>query len=54
MVGQVPPESMNDYGQVLAPYLMDAKTLFIISSDFCHWGKRFKFTHIFPEEEKIY
>ncbi|KAI8054438.1 MEMO1-like protein [Syncephalis plumigaleata] len=32
------------YGKLLAPYLADPANLFIISSDFCHWGKRFSYT----------
>lgn len=27
----------------LVPYLKDPKTLFVISSDFCHWGENFEF-----------
>ena len=33
------------YGELLAPYLDDPSNLFIISSDFCHWGMRFNYTH---------
>ena len=33
------------YGRVLADYLDDASNLFVISSDFCHWGNRFGFTY---------
>jgi predicted class III extradiol MEMO1 family dioxygenase len=54
MVGQVPRESIQDYGKVLSPYLLDEKTLFVFSTDFCHWGSRFGFTHKFQDEEKIY
>jgi AmmeMemoRadiSam system protein B len=32
------------YGRLLAPYLDDPANLFIISSDFCHWGERFRYT----------
>ena len=32
------------YGQALAPYLDDPRNVFVISSDFCHWGARFNFT----------
>lgn len=27
----------------LVPYLKDPKTVFVISSDFCHWGENFEF-----------
>lgn len=26
--------------RILAPYLEDEENLFVISSDFCHWGSR--------------
>ena len=38
------PCSEQQYAQVLAPYLQDPRNLFVISSDFCHWGARFGFT----------
>ncbi len=33
------------YGGILAPYLSDRSNLFVISSDFCHWGQRFRYQH---------
>lgn len=27
----------------LVPYMKDPKTVFVISSDFCHWGDNFEF-----------
>jgi AmmeMemoRadiSam system protein B len=44
MVGALSLEGESRYGQVLAPYLEDPSNLFIISSDFCHWGTRFNYT----------
>jgi hypothetical protein len=32
------------YGALLGPYLDDPSNLFVISSDFCHWGRRFSYT----------
>jgi predicted class III extradiol MEMO1 family dioxygenase len=37
MVGSISSEKEKLYGEALAPYLSDPATLFIISSDFCHW-----------------
>jgi predicted class III extradiol MEMO1 family dioxygenase len=34
--------SEKTFGALLAPYLADPHTLFVISSDFCHWGTRFR------------
>ncbi|KAJ5074169.1 protein memo1 [Anaeramoeba ignava] len=44
MVGHLTEEEQKRYGEILAPYLKDESTLFVISSDFCHWGSRFGFT----------
>ncbi len=33
------------YGRLLGPFLDDPQNLFIVSSDFCHWGQRFGFTY---------
>ncbi|KAI0160790.1 UPF0103-domain-containing protein [Xylariaceae sp. FL1272] len=35
-------------GQILAPYLNDPDNVFIISSDFCHWGRRFVYLKYMP------
>ncbi|TNV76614.1 hypothetical protein FGO68_gene2581 [Halteria grandinella] len=54
MVGHLPDETFDKYGAILAPYFLDPESLFVISTDFCHWGKRFKFTHIFKDSGKIH
>lgn len=45
MVGSITPEQEKYFGQIFAEYYKDEKTLFVISSDFCHWGSRFSFTY---------
>mmetsp|Transcript_11384 Transcript_11384/g.34219 ORF Transcript_11384/g.34219 Transcript_11384/m.34219 type:complete len:242 (-) Transcript_11384:575-1300(-) len=50
MVGAITYESEAKYGAALAPYLDDPGNMFVISSDFCHWGQRFQFT--FFDEHK--
>lgn len=45
LVGSIAPDVEATYGTLLAPYLADPQNLFVISSDFCHWGKRFSYTH---------
>ncbi|KAI0757042.1 MEMO1 family [Daedaleopsis nitida] len=37
------------FGSILAPYLAREDTLFVISSDFCHWGTRFQYTFYYPK-----
>jgi len=44
MVGSVSKEDEEKYGKLLAPYLHEEGTAFVVSSDFCHWGKRFSYT----------
>ncbi|KPJ19242.1 Protein MEMO1 [Papilio machaon] len=44
LVGSLTPEKEAKYGSILAPYLADPQNLFVISSDFCHWGSRFRYT----------
>ena len=39
------------YGRLLARYLDDPGNLFVISSDFCHWGMRFAYQ--FHDESKV-
>jgi len=56
MVGQLKTDTIPGYAQSLLPYFEDERTLFVVSSDFCHWGKRFNFTHKFQEfnEDQIF
>ncbi|XP_048480136.1 protein MEMO1-like isoform X1 [Plutella xylostella] len=43
LVGSLTNEKQAKYGSILAPYLADPQNLFVISSDFCHWGARFRY-----------
>ena len=43
-VGSVVQNEERIYGRFLAKYFDDPSSLFVISSDFCHWGNRFRFT----------
>eukprot|EP00047_Mylnosiga_fluctuans_P022472 m.120444 g.120444 ORF g.120444 m.120444 type:complete len:288 (-) comp9271_c0_seq4:3328-4191(-) len=45
LVGALTTEREREYGKVFAPYLQAPGNVFVISSDFCHWGKRFSYTH---------
>lgn len=44
------PCSEAKYGAILGPYLDDPANVFIVSSDFCHWGRRFSYTHYNEEQ----
>lgn len=44
MVGSISEELAAKYGRLFASYLNTPGTVFVISSDFCHWGSRFDYT----------
>lgn len=48
MVGNTSTAAERRYGEILAPYLLDPTSIFVISSDFCHWGSRFRYTYYQP------
>ena len=48
LVGNTSRQTEKDFGELLAPYLADSRNLFVISSDFCHWGSRFGYTYYVP------
>lgn len=45
MVGATNRSTEQKFGRLLAPYLAESSNLFVISSDFCHWGSRFRYTY---------
>ncbi|CAK39657.1 uncharacterized protein An07g08630 [Aspergillus niger] len=44
LVGAVTESTEKAFGALLAPYIDDPENAFVISSDFCHWGQRFRYT----------
>lgn len=48
LVGNTSGATEAQYGALLAPYLADPSSIFIISSDFAHWGSRFRYTYYRP------
>lgn len=48
MVGATSASTEQKFGKILAPYLADTTSVFVISSDFCHWGSRFRYTYYQP------
>lgn len=49
MVGNNREAAEKEFGDLLAPYLKDPSNVFVVSSDFCHWGSRFDYTAYLPE-----
>ena len=43
MVGSLSTEYHKEVARLLGHLFRDKRTLFVISSDFCHWGKRFDY-----------
>lgn len=48
MVGNTAREVEKAYGQIFSTYLADPTSVFVVSSDFCHWGGRFRYTYYLP------
>ncbi|EHL01881.1 putative protein MEMO1 [Glarea lozoyensis 74030] len=48
MVGNTAPAAEKEYGKLFSSYLADPTSVFVISSDFCHWGGRFRYTYYIP------
>lgn len=55
LVGSLSPRMAERYAQILEPYAVDPATMFVVSSDFCHWGMRFRYTRYQagPSEEPV-
>ncbi|KAI8096701.1 MEMO1 family [Halteromyces radiatus] len=54
LVGSIGLVKEKMYGQVISKYLEDPSNLFIISSDFCHWGRRFNYNYDMGKEIPIH
>lgn len=54
LVGSLDSSKFEKFGQLLAPYLCNERTLFVVSSDFCHWGRRFSYTPHNPSDGEIW
>eukprot|EP00735_Rhodelphis_limneticus_P006522 TRINITY_DN18939_c0_g1::TRINITY_DN18939_c0_g1_i2::g.21707::m.21707 TRINITY_DN18939_c0_g1::TRINITY_DN18939_c0_g1_i2::g.21707 ORF type:complete len:325 (-),score=24.39,sp/Q4QQR9/MEMO1_RAT/48.61/4e-92,Memo/PF01875.12/2.7e-82,LigB/PF02900.13/2.2e+03,LigB/PF02900.13/0.0023 TRINITY_DN18939_c0_g1_i2:641-1555(-) len=44
LVGSIDERAEAKYGALLAKYFENPENVFVISSDFCHWGKRFQYS----------
>jgi len=54
IVGHCSAQTNKEIGKALSVYMDDPESFFVISSDFCHWGKRFSYTFIYNEEGEIW
>lgn len=44
VVGALSEAKERQFGRALSSWLGDGETFFVVSSDFCHWGTRFRYT----------
>ena len=49
LVGSTSAATEKAYGSLLSRYLTDPSNVFVVSSDFCHWGSRFSYTYYVPD-----
>ncbi|KAF5308864.1 hypothetical protein FQR65_LT00564 [Abscondita terminalis] len=54
LVGVLNANEQKIYGKIFADYLNDPVNLFVISSDFCHWGSGFQYTYLDKRFGEIY
>ncbi|XP_033640125.1 protein MEMO1-like [Asterias rubens] len=52
LVGSLQENGEKMYGQLFSKYLAEPENLFVISSDFCHWGHRFSYKYIYNDSSK--
>ncbi|KAL9608224.1 MAG: hypothetical protein Q9167_006925, partial [Letrouitia subvulpina] len=50
MIGSTSPATERRLGELLVPFLADVENVFVVSSDFAHWGRRFGYTYFLPDE----
>lgn len=51
MVGEIDMETSDYFGKILSILLERDDTVFVISSDFCHWGKNFGYSPYSGDQE---
>ncbi|KAL2890847.1 Protein MEMO1 [Ceratocystis lukuohia] len=50
LVGDLHTDEEQEVGKLLAKYLRDPTSALIVSSDFCHWGKGFRYCMYAPDK----
>lgn len=54
IVGEINDQNSENYARILKPYFDKEKTVFLVSSDFCHWGDRFDYQWYKKEDGPIF
>ena len=50
IIGDFKPDKIEAYAKILLPLFLDPRTVFVISTDFVHWGKKFKYQPIMDKK----
>ncbi|GJN20947.1 hypothetical protein PR202_gb08388 [Eleusine coracana subsp. coracana] len=45
LIGSLDSDNEGIYGQLLAKYFDDPKNFFVVFTDFCHWGSKYKYIY---------
>ncbi|RPB11339.1 UPF0103-domain-containing protein [Morchella conica CCBAS932] len=53
MVGSVGAAVEKEFGELLADLIGAEDVAVVVSTDFCHWGTRFDFTHYYPDLPEV-
>ena len=51
MIGDFKKDKIEAYSKVLLPLFLDPRTIFVISTDFVHWGKKFKYQPMMDKKQ---
>ncbi|XP_028729482.1 protein MEMO1 isoform X2 [Peromyscus leucopus] len=54
LVGALSESKEQEFGKLFSKYLADPSNLFVVSSDFCHWGQRFRYSYYDESQGEIY
>ncbi|XP_076991106.1 protein MEMO1 isoform X4 [Tamandua tetradactyla] len=54
LVGALSETKEQEFGKLFSKYLADPSNLFVVSSDFCHWGQRFRYSYYDESQGEIY
>ena len=52
LVGNTKPSVEREFAAIFADHLADPRNVFVVSSDFAHWGQRFRYTPYLPRLAK--
>ncbi|KAM7227376.1 hypothetical protein CapIbe_021789 [Capra ibex] len=54
LVGALSESKEQEFGELFSKYLADPSNLFVVSSDFYHWGQRFRYNYYDESQGEIH